>query len=69
MYSHIFDTRSGQWIRLTPDGDAVLTPDRAQASMIFTTQFESYIRNYEMEYLRGGLVLQACDETGAPIPI
>lgn len=67
MFSQIYDSSSARWIRLTPDGGTELTPDRARASVIHSSQLDSYVRNYELEYLRNDLVLHECKENGDPL--
>ena len=67
MFSQIYDSVSAMWIRLTPDGGTELTPDRGKASVIYSTQLDSYVRNYELEYLRNSLVLHECLESGEPV--
>lgn len=54
----VFDTASGKWLRFTPDGGSVFVSDKAQASRIYGSQLEAYIRGHELEYLRYSLVAQ-----------
>lgn len=65
MQAHLFDKASRQWVRIDSEGDALLTPDRTKASIIESTQLDSYIRNYELDYLKGSLEVQPLEpETG-----
>lgn len=67
MFSQIYDSASAMWIGFTPDGGTELTPDRGEASVIYSTQLDSHVRNYELEYLRNTLVLHECRENGEPL--
>ena len=67
MFARIFDTASGMWVRFLPNGDTELTGDIAAASIIYASQLDSHVRNYELEYLRNSLVLQPCSQDGAPV--
>lgn len=67
MFARIFDDVSGKWVRFLPNGDTELTSDIASASIIYASQLDSHVRNYELEYLRGSLALQPCGQDGAPL--
>ena len=65
MNAIIFETVSQQWVRLDSEGDAFFTQDKNQASVIESTQLEAYIRNYELDFVRNSLELEAVD--GGPL--
>ena len=66
MYANILETISQQWVRFDY-GDAVFTSDRSRAAVIVAAQLESYIRNYELEYVRYSLTAEPTEpDTKSP---